>query len=145
MGVRLSALSNGRALSPGIFLVLISVRGWVPRVIVRLEGLGKLKKITDIWNRNRALPVCSIRSPTFETAVTNRSVRKEYKVMKSVFETLINKSSKGLSLQRPIYLLVPFHHCAKGGGVEKRKKKQIGTQIQGGEGKRMYGQCHGRW
>jgi hypothetical protein len=47
--VRLSALRVGRPLPspppPGRFPGLISVRGWVaPRAIVRLEGLGKLKK-----------------------------------------------------------------------------------------------------
>jgi hypothetical protein len=42
--VRLSALRAGGSLSPGRFLVLISVRGWVDhRAIVRLEGLGQLK------------------------------------------------------------------------------------------------------
>jgi hypothetical protein len=44
MAVRLSALCAGRALPPGRFLVLISVRGCVdPRAIVQLEGLGQLK------------------------------------------------------------------------------------------------------
>jgi hypothetical protein len=44
MAVRLSTLRAGRPLSPGRFLVLISVRGWVNlRAIVLLEGLGKLK------------------------------------------------------------------------------------------------------
>jgi hypothetical protein len=44
MAVRLSALRAGCPLSPGRFLVLISIRGWVdPRAIVRLEGLDQLK------------------------------------------------------------------------------------------------------
>jgi hypothetical protein len=46
----------------GIFVVLISVRGWVdPRAIFRLEGLGQLKKkihLIGTWTRD--LPVCSI-------------------------------------------------------------------------------------
>jgi hypothetical protein len=62
MAVRLSALSAGRPLPPGRFLVVISVRRWVnPRAIVRLEGLGKLKKSNDvIRNGTRDLPACSI-------------------------------------------------------------------------------------
>jgi hypothetical protein len=39
MVVRLSALCAGHPLSPGIFLLLISLRGWIdPRAIVQLEG-----------------------------------------------------------------------------------------------------------
>jgi hypothetical protein len=45
MAARLSALRAGSFIPPGRFLVLISVRSWAdPKPIVRLEGLGKLKK-----------------------------------------------------------------------------------------------------
>jgi hypothetical protein len=61
MVVRLSALCTGHPLPPGRFLVLISVRGWVnSRSTVRLEGLGKLKKIHPIRSRSCNLPACSI-------------------------------------------------------------------------------------
>jgi hypothetical protein len=61
MAVRLSALCSGRPLAPQRFLVLISVRGLVnPGAIVRLEGLGKSKKIHLIGSQSRDLPACSI-------------------------------------------------------------------------------------
>jgi hypothetical protein len=63
MVMRMSVLWAGLPLPPRRFLVLISVRGSVdPMAIVRLEGLGKLKK-SDCIVRNGIsdLPACSIR------------------------------------------------------------------------------------
>jgi hypothetical protein len=63
MAGRLAALGVGRPLPAKIFLVLISIRDWVdPKAIVRLEGLGKLKKKINVligtWTRD--LQACSI-------------------------------------------------------------------------------------
>jgi hypothetical protein len=62
MAVMFSALRALNALPPGTFLVLFYVRSWVnPRVIVRLEALGKLKQCNDfIGNWTHNLPACSI-------------------------------------------------------------------------------------
>jgi hypothetical protein len=57
MAVRLSALGADRPLTPGRFLVLISVKGWVDhRAIVRSIG----KKIQLTGTRTRDLADCSI-------------------------------------------------------------------------------------
>jgi hypothetical protein len=66
MAVKLSALPTDRALLPGIFLVLNSVRGRInQRAILALEELGKFKK--KKWNdligmRTRDLQACSLAS-----------------------------------------------------------------------------------
>jgi hypothetical protein len=55
---RLSALRTHHTLLPRniiifMFVVLISVRGWVnPQGLVRMEGLGTLKKKSSHWESN---------------------------------------------------------------------------------------------
>jgi hypothetical protein len=52
MAVRLSTLCASRALLPGSFLALISVKGWVDaRAMLRLEGLSQLKNAMT-WKSN---------------------------------------------------------------------------------------------
>jgi hypothetical protein len=60
-GGKVVSLTRRPPFTPGIFLVFIFVRGLVDsRSIVRLEGLGKLKKCNDIGIGTLDLQVCSI-------------------------------------------------------------------------------------
>jgi hypothetical protein len=57
------SLTSWRPFTPGRFLALICISGWVClRAIVGLEGFGQLKKECNdlIGNRTHDLPACSI-------------------------------------------------------------------------------------
>jgi hypothetical protein len=61
MATKLLALRAGPFLHQGKFVVFISVQGGVePRTIVRMEGLGKLKKFTSSVTRTGNLPAYSV-------------------------------------------------------------------------------------
>jgi hypothetical protein len=88
---------------PGRFLVFISVRGLVDlRVIVRLEGLGRLNEINDfIGNQIRDLSACSIvtQANRLPRAVSER---------KCLALMMLNKGSMDHCL---IYIYLEYNEC----------------------------------
>jgi hypothetical protein len=61
MAVMLSALRSWRLLPPGIFMVLISVKSWVPPQSHSATWIIRsVEKSSDVGNRTRNLPACSI-------------------------------------------------------------------------------------
>jgi hypothetical protein len=107
--VRLSALCAGHPLPSGTFLVLISVRGWTdPRTIVRLEGLGQLKKSYNLIG-NPATFNLNKHRPTFTVKVmywnTKHGIPTEKQYFKSDSTRTISSCFGWIPLVTSIYLL----------------------------------------
>jgi hypothetical protein len=100
MMVRLSALRAGRPLPPGIFLVLISLKGWVnPRAILRLEELGKLKKSTSSEFDPVTFRLVAYGSTNYATAYSHRAEMRGRKCSIVKICSLCTQSNKKLMCQ----------------------------------------------
>jgi hypothetical protein len=111
MAVRLSAVRAGRPLSPGRFLILFSVRGWVDlRAILRLEGLSQLKNTERFLNSAAVKWTCVMSRPESTWALLppeSSSQRNSLRLFRMLINVLIYGTPKFISVFKTWFYLQP--------------------------------------
>jgi hypothetical protein len=97
MAVRLSALRARHPQEYSRYSFQLQAES-TPRAIVRLEGLGKLKKIHLIGNKTRDFPACSIVLPCVPLVIGIKPEIKHWGRGSNIFFTKDLKVCAGLAL-----------------------------------------------